>query len=259
MPDLPGVDRRRIREWVDAVNFDEVIRALAAIQPDVVINCIGLVKQLLLSNDPLASLEINSLLPHRISLISRAAKIRMIHFSTDCVFSGKKASPYTEADQSDAEDLYGRTKFLGEVSYRPHALTLRTSIIGRELRTRHGLVEWLLHQRQAVKGYRKAIFNGFTTGAIADIILNYVLPNVHLTGVYNLSSRPIAKYDLLHLIKEAYGLRVEIEPDDDVTYNRVLDSSQFQKETGFKPQTWTEMIQAMQRDPTPYDSFKSQP
>src|SRR2546425_2908134 len=161
MPDLLGCDRGRIREWVDAVNFDEVIRALAAVQPDVVINCIGLVKQLPLSSDPLTSLEINALLPHRVSLISRAAKIRMIHFSTDCVFSGRKSAPYTEDDQSDAEDLYGRSKFLGEVSYKPHTLTLRTSMIGRELRTRHGLVEWLLSQRQAVNGYRRAIFSGF--------------------------------------------------------------------------------------------------
>lgn len=259
IPNLPGVDRSRIREDVEATNFDEVIRALAAIQPDVVINCIGLVKQIPLATDPLTALEINSLLPHRISLISRAAKIRMIHFSTDCVFSGKKAGPYTEADQSDAEDLYGRTKFLGEVAYGPHTLTLRTSIIGRELRTKHGLVEWILSQRQAVKGYRRAIFNGLTTCAVADIILHHVLPNTQLFGVYNLSSYPISKFDLLQYIKEAYRLRTEIEPDDNVVYNRVLDSSRFQMETGFKPPSWPEMIQAMQSDPTPYDKFKDQP
>ncbi len=256
IPDLPGMDRSRIREDVEATNFDEVIRALASIQPDVVINCIGIVKQLPLSNDPLTSLEINALLPHRISLISRAAKIRMIHFSTDCVFSGKKERAYTEDDQSDAEDLYGRSKFLGEVSYRPHTLTLRTSIIGRELYKRYGLVEWFLSQRQSVNGYQKAIFSGFTTGAIARILLDYVLPHPELTGIYHLSSYPISKYDLLQLINKAYGLGIEIKPDTTVVCNRVLDSSRFRKETGFVPPTWPEMIQAMRSDAIPYDEWK---
>jgi dTDP-4-dehydrorhamnose reductase len=257
IPDLPGMDRSRIRAGVEATNFDEVTRALASIQPDVVINCIGIVKQLPLSNDPLTALEINALLPHRISLICRAAKIRMIHFSTDCVFSGKNERAYTEVDQSDAEDLYGRAKFLGEVSYRPHTLTLRTSIIGRELTRRYGLVEWFLSQRQAVNGYQKSLFSGFTTGAIARILIDHVLPNPQLTGVYHLSSYSISKYDLLQLIKKEYGLGIEIEPDTTVTCNRTLDSSRFRAETGFQPPTWPEMIDAMQADTIPYEKWKS--
>jgi len=248
IPDLPGVDRNHIREYVEATNYDEVIRALASIQPDVIINCIGLVKQLPLSNDPLTSLEINALLPHRISLISKASKIRMIHFSTDCVFSGKKKSPYTEDDQSDAEDLYGRSKFLGEVSYGPHTLTLRTSIIGRELHKGYGLVEWFLGQTKKIQGYRKAIFSGFTTGMIAKILIEHVLPNPQLTGVYHLSSEPISKHDLLRLINEVYCRGIEIEPNSEVVCNRALDSSRFRSETGFNPPSWPNMIQSMQAD-----------
>lgn len=257
IPDLPGVDRSLIREGVDATNFEAVSRTLTSIQPDVVINCIGIVKQLPLSSDPVAAIEINALLPHRISLICREAKIRMIHFGTDCVFSGKKKGAYTEDDQSDAEDLYGRSKFLGEVSCPPYTLTLRTSIVGRELHTKHGLVEWFLSQRQTVTGYQKAIFSGITTDAVAKILLNYVLPNHQLTGVYHLSSDPISKYDLLQLINKAYGLGIEIKPDTNVVCNRALDSSRFRAETGFKPPTWPEMIQAMRNDPLPYDTWKT--
>lgn len=245
MPNLPGVNRDHIRENVEATNFDEIIRALASIQPDVVINCIGLVKQLPLSNDPLTSLEINALLPHRISLISRASKIRMIHFSTDCVFSGKKGRPYSEDDQSDAEDLYGRSKFLGEVLYGPHTLTLRTSIIGRELQRGYGLVDWFLGQTGMVKGYQRAIFSGFTTGMIARILLECVLPNTKLAGVYHVSSEAISKYDLLCLLKEAYGKKIDIQPDTEVISNRALDSSRFRLETGFRPPSWPDMIRAM--------------
>ena len=253
IPDLPGVDRSHIREDVEATNFDEVIRAMASIQPDVVINCIGLIKQLPLSKDPLTSLEINALFPHRISLISRASKIRMIHFSTDCVFSGKKKSPYTESDQSDAEDLYGRSKFLGEVSYGSHTLTLRTSIIGRELHKGYGLVEWFLGQQQVVRGYQEALFSGFTTGAIAKILLDHVLPHPELSGVYHLSSYPISKHDLLRLINDVYGRQIEIIPDTTIVCNRVLDSTRFRKATGFIPSTWPEMIRAMKNDSLPFN------
>jgi dTDP-4-dehydrorhamnose reductase len=224
-----------------------------SLQPEAIINCIGLVKQLPLANDPVAAIEINALFPHRLAQIAGGVKARLIHFSTDCVFSGKKESPYTENDQSDAEDLYGRSKFLGEVSHGPHTLTLRTSIIGRELHSGHGLVEWFLGQAQKVKGYRKAIFSGLTTGTMATLLIEHVLPNPQLTGIYHVSSEPISKYDLLRLINDVYGRGIEIEPDTQVICNRALDSSRFRAETGFKPPTWPEMIQAMRNDPFPYD------
>jgi dTDP-4-dehydrorhamnose reductase len=255
MPDLPGVDRRRIREHVDVLDFDNVMRAFAAIQPELVINCIGLVKQNALSNDPLSAIELNARLPHRISLACRTAGARMVHISTDCVFSGRTGN-YTEASPSDAEDLYGRSKFLGEVAY-PHSITLRTSIIGRELHTKYGLTEWFLDQQQAVKGYKRAIFSGFTTQAISRILLSYVIPNTNLSGVWQVASQRISKYDLLQLMNEAYRKKLEIQPEETMAVDRSLDGSRFNAATGFAAPTWPEMIQEMAASTLPYDKWKN--
>lgn len=233
---------------VDADNFDTVIRALASIQPDIVINCIGLIKQLPIASDPLSAITVNAQLPHRISLVCRAAGARMIHISTDCVFDGKKGM-YTEADISNAEDFYGRTKHLGEVSY-PHCITLRTSIIGHELKGRLGLIEWFLSQKNRVKGYTKAIYSGFPTIELARIITDYVLPNPDLSGVYHVSSEPISKYDLLRLVADKYLKDIEIVPCDDFNQDRSLDSSLFRTKTGYAPPSWPELVEKMHRDYT---------
>ena len=240
----------------DSVNvnyFDSVIRALASIQPDIVINSIGLIKQLWEGNDPLSAITVNAQLPHRLSMICRTAKARLIHISTDCVFSGKKGM-YTENDQSDAEDIYGRTKFLGEVSY-PHCVTLRTSIIGHELKGGYGLIEWFLAQTQKVRGFRKAIYSGFPTIELARIIRDYVLPNPELNGVYHVSSEPISKYDLLHLVAARYGKEIEIEPYDDFLQDRSLDSTIFREKTGYRPPSWDKLVEMMHSDFMANQSF----
>lgn len=231
---------------VDANYFDSIIRALASIQPDIVINCIGIIKQLPAASDPLTAITVNALLPHRISLISRTAGARVIHISTDCVFNGRKGM-YTENDQSNAEDLYGRTKYLGEVSY-PHCVTLRTSIIGHELKGRYGLIEWFLAQTQKVRGFRKAIYSGFPTIELARIILDYVLPNPELIGIYHVSSEPISKNDLLRFVAERYGKEIEIEPDEDFVQDRSLDSTIFREMTGYQPPSWDRLIEIMHSD-----------
>lgn len=244
VPNIPEFPRQYIRPMVDALNFDQVIRAMASIQPDLVINCIGLIKQQgHIARDPLFSISLNAMLPHRISLACRAAKIRMIHISTDCVFSGKKGG-YLETDQSDAEDLYGRTKFLGEVTY-PHCITLRTSIIGRELKTRLGLIEWFLAQSGSIHGYKRAIYSGFTTDEFSRILLNCVIPNPSLSGLYQVSSNPISKYDLLVLTKKAFRKDIEILPDEDFFCDRSLDSTHFRQNTGYEPPSWEEMTDEM--------------
>lgn len=231
---------------VDVNHFDSVIHAIASAQPDIVINCIGIIKQLPLAEDPLTAIAVNALLPHRIALICRTAGARLIHISTDCVFDGKKGM-YTENDQSNAEDLYGRTKFLGEVAY-PHCLTLRTSIIGHELKGGYGLIEWFLAQSQKVRGFRKAIYSGFPTIELAGIIRDYVLPNPELNGVYQVSSEPVSKYDLLRLVAHTYGREIEIAPYDDFVQDRSLDSTAFRKATGYHPPPWNELIEAMYSD-----------
>jgi dTDP-4-dehydrorhamnose reductase len=254
IPDLPGVDRSHIRDDVDMLDFDNVIRAFAAVQPDLAINCVGLVKQHPLSQDPLSVIELNARLPHRLSLVCRTARIRLIHISTDCVFSGRTGK-YTEDSVSDAEDLYGRSKALGEVQY-DHTITLRTSIIGRELKTRYGLTEWFLGQTGSVRGYRRAIFSGLTTQAMARILNAYVIPNETLSGIWQVSSEPISKYELLLLLREAYGRTVDIEPDDQVICDRSLDSSRFRAAIGFVPDMWPEMIAEMAACQMPYDAWK---
>ncbi|HKZ68079.1 MAG TPA: SDR family oxidoreductase [Chitinophagaceae bacterium] len=231
---------------VDADNFDSVIRALASIQPHIVINCIGLIKQLPLASDPLSAITVNAQLPHRISLVCRTANARMIHISTDCVFDGKKGS-YKEVDVSNAEDLYGRTKYLGEVNYT-HCVTLRTSIIGHELKGKYGLVEWFLAQDEKTRGFKKVIYSGFPTIEMARIISDYVLPNVDLTGVYHVSSEPISKYDLLKLVAAKYLKDIDIEPVEDIVQDRSLDSTIFRTKTGYIPPSWPDLISMMHMD-----------
>ena len=236
----------RIRPHVDAADFDTVIRALASVQPDVVVNCIGLIKQLPLAEDPLTAITVNAQLPHRISLICRAAKARMIQIGTDCVFDGTRGG-YREDDPSDAKDLYGRTKYLGEVTY-PHCITLRTSIIGHELKGRLSLVEWFLAQKAPVRGYTRALYSGLTTPELARVVADYVLPHPELSGLYHLSVDPISKYDLLRLLATHYGVTTPIEPFDGVVIDRSLDSTRFREATGYFPPTWPELAEALHRD-----------
>jgi dTDP-4-dehydrorhamnose reductase len=250
------LDADHLLDGVDAFQLDTVVRAMAEVRPDAVINGIGIIKHLRAAKDPIVSLAINSLFPHQLANLCRACGCRLVHMSTDCVFSGRKGM-YTEADVSDAEDLYGRTKYLGEVD-APGCLTVRTSIIGRELDTSNGLIEWFLAQKGGkVPGYRRAVFTGFTTAALARILADVLENHPQLSGLYHVSSDPITKFDLLSLVNEVYGLGIRIEPDCEFTCDRSLDSSRFRSASGFRPPTWEEMIQEMHRDPTPYDDWRN--
>ena len=228
---------------VDVENTDSLVRLFGAEKPDVVINCIGLVKQLAEADDPLVAITINSLLPHRLARLCAVIDARFVHMSTDCVYSGEKGA-YVESDQSDAKDLYGRSKYLGEVDY-PNAITLRTSIIGHELDGARSLIGWFLAQSGAVCGYKNAIFSGLPTVEIARIIRDFILPNPSLHGTYHLSADPINKYDLLGIVAKAYNKQIEIRVDEKLVIDRSLDSSKFRAETGFKPKLWPELVSSM--------------
>jgi dTDP-4-dehydrorhamnose reductase len=229
---------------IDVLNTDAVTDVMARVRPDAVINSVGIIKQLAAAKDPFLSVSINSLLPHRLHRLCRAAGARLIHFSTDCVFSGRKGG-YTEDDPSDALDLYGRSKFLGE-TVGEGALTIRSSIIGHELGSASGLVEWFLSQRgKRVQGYRRALFSGFTTPEMARIVQQVLTQHPDLSGALQVSSEPINKYDLLMLMRQAYGVDVEIAPDDTVRIDRTLDSTRFRQLTGYEPPAWPQMIQEM--------------
>jgi dTDP-4-dehydrorhamnose reductase len=249
-------DAERTIEGVDVTNRDDITAAIARVRPDAIINCVGIIKQLAAASDPIPSLTINSLLPHRLQKLAVAAGARLIHFSSDCVFDGAKGN-YTEADPSDAKDLYGRTKFLGETS-GPGALTIRTSIIGREIQSASGLVEWFLSNRgKRVKGFRRAIYTGFTTLAMARTVRDVLVHHPGLEGTMQVSSDRIDKYALLVLVRDAFGVDIEIEPDDTFVLDRGLDSSRFREQTGFAPPSWREMIEEMAGDPTPYDHWRT--
>ena len=240
---FPDALAAQLVSGVDIEDVDSLIGLFALVQPDVVINCIGLVKQLAAADDPLTAIPINSLLPHRLSHLCKVAGARFVHVSTDCVFNGDKGM-YSEADVPDALDLYGRTKHLGEVSY-PHAITLRTSIIGHELSGAHSLVGWFLQQQGPVSGYRKAVFSGLPTVELARVIRDYVLPNPKLNGLYHVSAEPINKFDLLTLIAKTYGKANDIKPDDKLVIDRSLNSTRFRKATGYQPAPWSELVHRM--------------
>ncbi|MFC1848222.1 dTDP-4-dehydrorhamnose reductase family protein [Chloroflexota bacterium] len=251
-------DREHTVDYVSAENLDSIARAIAKVEPNVVINCIGIVKQAEAAKDPLDSIEVNALFPHRVAKICRQDGIRFIHISTDCVFSGRKGN-YKEEDFSDAEDLYGRTKYIGEVTSEG-SLTIRTSIIGRELDTANGLIEWFLAQEgQKVSGYRQAIFSGFTTSALAEIISWIISEHQDLYGVWHVASIPINKFDLLSLVKQVYGLNIEIDADDTVVCDRSLSSDRLRQATDFNPPSWHGMIEQMYRDSTPYSELRRNP
>jgi dTDP-4-dehydrorhamnose reductase len=228
---------------IDVEDVDGLNRLFARAKPDVVINCVGVVKQLAEADDPLTAIPINSILPHRLARLSEVAGARFIHLSTDCVFSGTKGM-YREDDFADCNDLYGRSKYLGEVDY-PNSITLRTSIIGHELDGSQGLLNWFLAQDGQVNGFRRAIFSGLPTVEIARVIHDIIIPDPELSGVYHLSSEPIAKFDLLNLIADVYRKTIEIRPDDNVVIDRSLDSSRFRKITGYTPAAWPELVKAM--------------
>ena len=229
----------------DLQNLDGMLRLFDLIKPEVAINCIGLVKQLSEADDPLAAIPINSILPHRLARVCAVAGARLVHMSTDCVFSGSK-NGYMESDFADAKDLYGRSKFLGEVDY-PNAITLRTSIIGHELSGHRSLIGWFLAQEGTVKGFKRAVFSGLPTVELARVIKDHVIPDVGLRGLYHVSAEPINKFDLLTLVAKAYGKHIDIEADEDFVIDRSLDSSRFRKATGYKPPTWVELVGSMQK------------
>lgn len=249
-------DAVRIIGEVHAEDPASVERAVASVKPDVIINCIGIVKQDAAGKDPITSITINSLFPHRLAKLSQESNARLIHVSTDCVFSGR-AGNYAETDVPDSDDLYGRSKLLGEVE-GAGCLTIRTSMIGRELTGSHGLLEWFLSQRGGrVRGFKRAIFSGFTTQALAEVIGTIVADHPELNGIYHVSAEPISKFDLLTLVQQTYELAIDIEPDNDFACDRSLDSSRFRQSTGIQMPAWPEMIKNLHADPTPYEEIRS--
>lgn len=231
---------------VDVKNFATLEKAVLGVKPDVVINCIGLIKQHDVSKQHVEAIEINALLPHKIAQLCDSIQARLVHFSTDCVFDGKTGS-YLETDLPTATDLYGKSKCLGEVDYGKH-VTLRTSIIGHELKSSVSLIDWFLSQEGSVKGFSKAVFSGLPTVYVAKVLADYVLPNPSLSGLYQLSVDPIDKFSLISKVADVYSKQIEIEKFEDFVMDRSLNSTKFREDTGFVAPSWDELVAIMHTD-----------
>lgn len=233
----------RIITGIDVENADSLAALFDKVRPQLVVNCIGLIKQYVESEDPLFAIPINSLLPHRLARYCSLIDARLVHVSTDCVFSGRRGN-YSESDVSDAEDVYGKSKYIGEVSYA-NTITLRTSIIGHEIDSHHGLVEWFLNQKGTVHGYCKVLFTGLPTVELSRVVRDFVMPRPELSGVYHVAATPISKHELLKLVAEIYGKTIEIVPDNSIVCDRSLVANRFYEATGYVAPDWRVLVQLM--------------
>jgi dTDP-4-dehydrorhamnose reductase len=257
LPLYEKANRKYLLGGVNALDFDSVVRAMAVVKPEAVINCIGIIKQLKEASDPIISLNLNSLFPHRLAELCAAAGSRLFHMSTDCVLSGRTGN-YGEDDVADAEDLYGRTKLLGEV-VRPNCLTIRTSIFGRDFFKQSAFLEWFLsHRGGKVRGFKNAIYSGFPTQVLARIMGDILQDHPDLSGLYQIASQPISKYRLLVELREALKLDIDIEPYDDQPCDRSLRAARFVAATGYAIPGWDQMLMELASDPTPYDEWRKQ-
>jgi len=248
-------ERSDVIEGVDAMHVDSMVSAFVAARPEVVVNCIGLVKQRREAKEPLAALGINAVLPHRLAALCAASNARLIHLSTDCVFSGTRGR-YSESDYADADDLYGRTKLLGEVS-TGGALTLRTSMIGRELGRGTGLLEWFLAQGDRAPGFTRAVFSGLTTSVLANLICDLIEHHPGLDGLYHVAAEPITKYDLLRLVSGAFGRATIVEPTEGPSVDRSLNGHTFADAVAFTAPSWPQMVSQLAADPLPYERIRT--
>ena len=251
---VPDFAVHNLFDETKAIQFDDITddtaleRALGQAKPEAVINCVGLIKQRDEASDEALTLRVNAEFPHRLAKRCGEAGARLIHFSTDCIFAGTKGN-YTESDPSDAADLYGQSKHQGEVA-DAHSVTLRTSVIGHELGTNLALLDWFLSQRgQAISGFTKAIYSGFTTLEMARIVDRILTQHTALSGVWHVASAPISKFDLLKLCQIKLGWEGVIEPDDEFVCDRTLNTDHFNKTTGYSPPSWEAMISELAHQP----------
>jgi len=242
---------------VDAMNWLELRSLLESRRPEVVVNALGIIKQRAEAASAMPAIQINALLPHQIADTIARWNGRLIHFSTDCVFSGTRGN-YQETDASDADDLYGKTKYLGEVAQAPNAVTLRSSIIGRELQHHQSLLDWVLSQNhRRVQGYSRVIYSGLTTIEMAAVADRLIRRHPALRGLYQVASEPISKDALLRLLIDSYQLDIEVISVDTPVSDRSLNGERFSAETGYVAPPWPELVRALASDPTPYSDWFS--
>ncbi len=227
------------------INFFDKI--FSSVNPDIVVNCSAILNETSFSQNPIRYIEINSVYPHKISLLSEKYNFRFIHFSTDIIYDDKNKLS-SENDEISINSIYATTKFLGEVTYN-NSLTIRTSIIGHQLNGNSGLVEWFLNnENKSINGFSKVIYSGLTTTEMSKIFHKHIIPNNKLYGIINISSNPISKLDILQIIKKYYKIKTEIIDDKSIVSDRSLNFSLFKQKTGYSPPSWDLMIKEMSDD-----------
>ncbi len=244
---LPSKFENKIIEGIYADKIDTVENLIKTNRPNVIINCIGIIKQNKEVKDTINSININALFPNLVADLCEKNDCRFITIATDCVFDGQKGN-YKETDLPTCHDVYGMTKFLGEVKDKKNTLTLRTSIIGHELNSNLSLLNWFLSQENLVKGYKKAIFSGFTTLEFAKLLAEKIILNEELCGLYQISVNPISKYDLLKIITDVYKKNIKIEADEVVKIDRSLNSDILRKKINYQPLKWEDLVIEMYND-----------
>lgn len=234
-------------ENIDVLDWASLENLLHSIRPDVIVNAVGLTLRREKISDLSYAMEINSLYPHKLSNWAAANKSRVIHFSTDCVFGGESGH-YTELSLPTAKDNYGKTKFLGEITNNS-SLTLRFSCIGQELDVKSELLEWFLAQKgKAIRGFTRAMYSGVTSLVVARETCRIISDFKDLTGLYQISSEPISKYDLLLLAKKHFNIDIKIEAFEGFISDKTLVSEKYSAKTGFKCQSWEAMMQELAND-----------
>ncbi len=232
---------------LDVLQRDEIKKVIGDFCPNVLINAVGITKQLMTQYDNKEIYQINADLPHYLSSLCYENNIKFIHLSTDCVFSGKDGF-YSENHKSDVEDDYGKSKYMGEVG-DDNAITIRKSTIGTELFSSHGLIEWFIQSRGQIQGYTKAIYSGLTTRELSNVIELILRDNLELSGIWNVASEPISKYDLLMMLARFLGRKdIEILKDNTFICDRSLDGRKFSKKTGYVAPTWNDMLEELAED-----------
>lgn len=253
---LPNNLKNKIVVGIYADKIDSVEKLLKKEKPNVLINCIGIIKQNKESKDCISSIKINSLFPHYVAELCEKYGSRFVTIATDCVFDGAKGN-YKDNDLPTCHDVYGMTKYLGEIKDKKNTITLRTSIIGHELDSNMSLLDWFLSQENIIKGYKKAIFSGFTTLEFSKILAEKIIPNKKLHGLYQISVDPISKFDLLKIIAVIYKKKIKIESDDVVKIDRSLNSEILRKEIKYNPSKWENLVSEMYNDFLESDFYKN--
>jgi dTDP-4-dehydrorhamnose reductase len=219
--------------------------------PDIIINCAGITTRRGVEDNIVNTELLNSDLPHKLDSWANLNSKKLIHFSTDCVFSGNRGN-YLDNDFADAEDIYGKSKALGEVN-SPNTLTIRCSMIGRELYNFTELFEWLKkNKNKKIEGYSKVFYSGITTVRMGKILNQILNKNLNLSGIYNISSTPISKFDLLVKLSKAFNLNVDIKQNKNNKSNKVLISEKFTEITGIYPPNWDDLISEFEEDCNKY-------